>query len=549
MANRLERELLERIRALWLETIPPVWVDTVWELDFTETEQLDPHIEQEILENGLEVFTELYSSLLPFAVEEQSTGPGRDLWILFAENGISHNTLVAVLYHFIQLVQNKKASVEQREYSLYAAGLYFLLLEIPGSIANRVLHPVLFDKSLDTLKKSWPQDVDLRRKRKKDTMKSSRGDPKGRKRGRPIRRGYSEMDDIFEEEEDQGEEYFSTQGILQIREAIFLLLKNFLRFLPKFSLKDKPQSLQHCLQILIEMTRFEPVTGELYFLVEINEIKSLPVLAYHGLLLLCSPFHGEGDKTLRCVFHRILNVILMMEGGERSNLVPHTITQQVLNAREQAVEFVSSSRPLPLRCGFFFSPGPVFAAVTLELDLSHIFFPKTMFLLEDLEKKAAPGFRHCSLCASPFPATDKCLGPEHRPRDCDLCRSMGNRALRNVELRFRELFGSRSVSSSLPRSSRYSRTDCLDPRAGGSAQSSPGPDTAHRSAMASKASRKAYLKLKAPVSATSRQMLRAAPESRPLSPTQTPGSAEAGDAPVSLHSGSDTEPEASTDSG
>ncbi|XP_064424706.1 condensin-2 complex subunit D3 [Latimeria chalumnae] len=341
MANRLERELLERIRALWLETIPPVWVDTVWELDFTETEQLDPHIEQEILENGLEVFTELYSSLLPFAVEEQSTGPGRDLWILFAENGISHNTLVAVLYHFIQLVQNKKASVEQREYSLYAAGLYFLLLEIPGSIANRVLHPVLFDKSLDTLKKSWPQDVDLRRKRKKDTMKSSRGDPKGRKRGRPIRRGYSEMDDIFEEEEDQGEEYFSTQGILQIREAIFLLLKNFLRFLPKFSLKDKPQSLQHCLQILIEMTRFEPVTGELYFLVEINEIKSLPVLAYHGLLLLCSPFHGEGDKTLRCVFHRILNVILMMEGGERSNLVPHTITQQVLNAREQAVEFVS----------------------------------------------------------------------------------------------------------------------------------------------------------------------------------------------------------------
>nr|XP_014344311.1 PREDICTED: transforming acidic coiled-coil-containing protein 3 [Latimeria chalumnae] len=83
----------------------------------------------------------------------------------------------------------------------------------------------------------------------------------------------------------------------------------------------------------------------------------------------------------------------------------------------------------------------------------------------------------------------------------------------------------------------------------GPAQSSPGPDTAHRSFVASKASRKSYPKLKALTSAAPMQMPRTAPESRHLSPTPIPELAEAGDAPVFLHSDSNTEPEAGTDSG
>lgn len=58
------------------------------------------------------------------------------------------------------------------------------------------------------------------------------------------------MDEIFEEDEDQEEEiYFSGHDLLQIREAILLLLKNFLRLLPKFSLKEKPHCVQNCMQV------------------------------------------------------------------------------------------------------------------------------------------------------------------------------------------------------------------------------------------------------------------------------------------------------------
>jgi len=52
-----------------------------------------------------------------------------------------------------------------------------------------------------------------------------------------------------EEDEDCGNVYFSSDDLLQVRNAIFLLLKNFLRLLPKFSLKEKPQCVQNCLQV------------------------------------------------------------------------------------------------------------------------------------------------------------------------------------------------------------------------------------------------------------------------------------------------------------
>lgn len=56
----------------------------------------------------------------------------QNIWILFAENNFSPNALVAVLHHFVQAGQHKRANAQQRVYALHAAGLYFLLLEIPG---------------------------------------------------------------------------------------------------------------------------------------------------------------------------------------------------------------------------------------------------------------------------------------------------------------------------------------------------------------------------------------------------------------------------------
>lgn len=333
-----EAAVLEALGRFGLRSLRRAWVDSVWELEFTETEPLDPRVEAEIVENGVEVFTNLYDSLLPFASADQENT--RSVWALFAENDICRNSLVVVLYHFVHVGENKKAGYMQKCLALHAAGLYFLLLEIPGSVANQVFHPVLFDKCVNTLEKCWPQDPDSNRKRKKDTVKSSQGDNRGgRKRPRPVRREMEELDDISEEEE---EVYFSTRDLMNLRDAIILLLKNFLRLLPKFSLKDKQQSMLHCMQIFINLTSFETVPQELSFSESTspNRLKYVPELAYHGLWLLCQPSHGDSNQTLRRLFQRLLSVILMVKGGPGSNPSLLAINAPVTSARDHAVQFV-----------------------------------------------------------------------------------------------------------------------------------------------------------------------------------------------------------------
>lgn len=49
------------------------WVDTVWDLDFTEAEPLDSRVEEGITEDGLDAFTQLYKTLYPFAAEDHGT--------------------------------------------------------------------------------------------------------------------------------------------------------------------------------------------------------------------------------------------------------------------------------------------------------------------------------------------------------------------------------------------------------------------------------------------------------------------------------------------
>uniref|UniRef100_A0A663LWH1 Condensin-2 complex subunit D3 n=1 Tax=Athene cunicularia TaxID=194338 RepID=A0A663LWH1_ATHCN len=312
----------------------------VWDLDFTEAEPLDSSIAEAVTEEGLNAFTWLYRSLSPFAAENQ--GDGQNIWTLFAENGFSHKALVAVLHHFVQEGQHKRANAEERVYALHAAGLYFLLLEIPGSIANQLFHQVMFDKCLHALTKTWPHKQDLMKKRKKTQAPSSQTNARrNRKKGKSCRNDNEEDE---EEEDDHENIYFSTDDLLQVRNAIFLLLKNLLRLLPKFCLKENSQCVHNCLQIFVEMTNFEPAAHEFVFSAEmnVNKAKYVPELAYHGLRLLCSPLHGAEDKILRCVFQRILNVILMLENAAGSRRTVLAITSAVISARNQAIKFISS---------------------------------------------------------------------------------------------------------------------------------------------------------------------------------------------------------------
>ncbi|KAF4009542.1 hypothetical protein G4228_000408 [Cervus hanglu yarkandensis] len=318
------------------------WVDGVWELEFTETEPLDASIEAEIVQTGLSAFTELYSAMLPFATEKREAA--ESIWTFFMENRISHNALMALFHHFVYKVLKKNVSAQQQEFGLHAAGLYFLLLEVPGSVVNQVFHPVIFDKCIQILKKCWPQESSLNQKRKKEQPKNPQGNSQeSSKRARPHRREEVEMDEITPEEEDEENVFFSSEDRRQIRNVIFHVLKNFIRLLSKFSLKEKPECIQNCVEVFVALTSFEPVHYEFQVTQAriLREMKYIPELAYHGLYLLCSPLHREGDKVLRYVLHQMLYIILMVEVGKGSHHAPLAITPPVVSSRKLAIQFVS----------------------------------------------------------------------------------------------------------------------------------------------------------------------------------------------------------------
>ncbi|XP_070621308.1 condensin-2 complex subunit D3 isoform X1 [Erythrolamprus reginae] len=332
------RQRLEGAVARWgFREVERAWVDTAWDLDFTESEPLDSRIEGLITDDGVEAFVQLYQALRPFSADDHETT--ESIWPLLTENNLSPNIMVAVLHHFVQEARNKKANTQQRLFALHAAGLYFLLVEIPGSIANQILHPVMFEKCLQTLSKCWPEELDLHRKRKKKQSKHLMGE---RKKGKPARKENSQMEDIFEEEDASQELYFSARELLDIREALFLLLQNLLRLFSKFSLKEKPQCVQICIQIFVKLTSLEPCTQDFQPLdmTTISRAKYISELAYFGLRLLCSPLHSLGDKTLRQVFYHLLRVVLMLPGKEGGASLP--IPSQSIDSRKMTLRFLSS---------------------------------------------------------------------------------------------------------------------------------------------------------------------------------------------------------------
>ncbi|TRY56494.1 hypothetical protein DNTS_008784 [Danionella cerebrum] len=329
-------EIIRALQLLKLNTLSTDWVDAVWDFEFTHANPIDPAIEQEIKEDP-DVFRTVYMQLLPYSNEDD--GNTESIWVVFGENGISAKALVAVLSYFILGAKAKSTNLEQRLCGLHAASLYLLLLKIPGSVANKVYHQILFDTCLNIPLKCWPQDS--AKKRKKDSLKSSQGDPKTGKRSKPEKKVSEELMEIDEDDEDEGI-YLSTQDLLKLREGIVLLVRTLLRLLERFSMRDKPQSADSCVQLFTELTDFEPVIGELSFSEErqVEEYQSLPEMAYHGLGLLCSTVHGEADGCSHGVFRKLLYVILMMKTQQVSKPLLLAPSQAVCRARDQALKFI-----------------------------------------------------------------------------------------------------------------------------------------------------------------------------------------------------------------
>ncbi|XP_049592044.1 condensin-2 complex subunit D3 [Syngnathus scovelli] len=329
-------ELTSPLRFLKLHEVPQAWVNAVWDAEFTEMVPMDDdNIEEELAACGEEDFRRLYAHLLALSEEQQSPSTDasfQSVWMQLRENGVSVQSLVAVLSFFVLPGKAKAANVQQRVASLHAASLYLLLLGIPGSIGNKVFHEILLDACLSASAHCWPQDFG--KKRKKGTVKTSQAEGK---RSKPHRKETQEME-VDEEEE----LIFSSQDLNKIRDALVLLVQSLLRLLQTWSLKDKAQSACRCVQIFTKLIYFEPVIGEPNFSAErdVRELRSVPEMAFYGLQLICAPKHGDQKESLRRVFHRLLYVILMMNKEDRSRPTLLVLSHAVLAARDQAIRFV-----------------------------------------------------------------------------------------------------------------------------------------------------------------------------------------------------------------
>ncbi|KAG7256052.1 hypothetical protein CRUP_007975, partial [Coryphaenoides rupestris] len=293
--------------------------------------------EEEILVGGDQAFTLLYNCLLPYAAAQQGEESVQNLWEVLGDGGRSPRRLVALLAYLVLRGRGRAATAQQRSSALQAASLYLLLLGVPGSIASQVFHQVLFDTCSDLPSHCWPQDV--AKKRKKDTVKGSKTDSK---RSRPPRSQQEVEDEEEEEEEEEEEVHLSVQDLVTIREGVVLLVQSLLRLLRTFSLKEKRQSATNCTQIFTKLLYFEPAPQDLSFSdqQDVSRLKTLPQLAFCGLHLLLSCYHGDQKESLRRVFHRLLYVILMMKRMDRGRPAPLAISHTTMAVRGHALQFV-----------------------------------------------------------------------------------------------------------------------------------------------------------------------------------------------------------------
>jgi hypothetical protein len=84
--------------------------------------------------------------------EEESTSHSIRVgfWTIMTEQNIKFKVLVALLYHYLERGQKMASGDQERQLAIQAAGLYLVLIGLPGSETFEIFHPGLYSKALDT---------------------------------------------------------------------------------------------------------------------------------------------------------------------------------------------------------------------------------------------------------------------------------------------------------------------------------------------------------------------------------------------------------------
>ncbi|XP_048580995.1 condensin-2 complex subunit D3 [Nematostella vectensis] len=352
MSSSSERTL-EACSSLELGAIPKEWTDRVWDGDFCESSDLP-----DVLRENAEGKNWYKKGLVCFLAECRvwSSNSSQDsnaegFWKVLSDNDISHRSLVAVLHAFVESCDRSTKAGAQLEGCVLAANIYMVLLQLPGSGAYKVFHPLLFQKALDVLK-LWPQKGANKRKRPetvqhKEPVMAKQGRPtKTRRTAQPSQPQVNEMDEDSDDEDDDNDDddhpyhgVVATEAAQQkVKGRMVELLQDVVLLLSTFSLRDADQTRHHVIQLLVELTRLDVTDENMTFSFppgsQIYNINSLAQVAYIGLGLLITSLHGELVANTRVVFKHLLSNILMAGAGSSP-----TVPKGIQLIKDKAVKF------------------------------------------------------------------------------------------------------------------------------------------------------------------------------------------------------------------
>ncbi|XP_067929230.1 condensin-2 complex subunit D3-L-like [Watersipora subatra] len=165
--------------------------------------------------------------------------------------------ILAILTCLVESSKHTESSIHATHASILSATVYLTLARIPGCSAFQFFHPVIFQKSIDVLKKfeSLCRAGGKRRVRSKGSVGSTTSQKSQSQRRRKI----SQESECLFEESNAGLE-LSDHDCLRLQQHLTVLLQSLVAYLEYDSLKKDPHLSETVMNLLAWLTRIDPTS-------------------------------------------------------------------------------------------------------------------------------------------------------------------------------------------------------------------------------------------------------------------------------------------------
>jgi len=362
-------EAIEILNNLALHTVSQDWIESVWDAQFTECEELPADYEESIshlnLPNQFSRLADICKKWIRLHKEGEvtrleattSNSNGEDhnisgtvnfyrksFWDALIDQDIKYKVLIGLLYLFMDRGQAQISDQDARDLGIKSASLYFILLGIPGSGAFNIFHSILYSKALDTFK--LIATLNLAKKSPKKKAGRGRGasqasQSRGRGRGSQARasqrsrHGSGGSQGSEEGSDDDTGPELTQREVHKLFGQLNSVLDSLLILLDNCSLKRSSESLELTVSCLVDLTLLETQFSELDFdgNRSYGELSGLAVNGYIALQKLSGQLHGA--RTVLHVFKGLMPSILTVPRGA-SDMTGRALS----NIRELALKFI-----------------------------------------------------------------------------------------------------------------------------------------------------------------------------------------------------------------